>query len=87
MLTLPIGNIEFGGERLREQERAFDDSSRGVALDLDAVIEELGRVVADVRHGSVTLIVQGGQVVQIDVTRKLRLERRRPGSSRTGRSG
>ncbi len=43
--------------------------SRGI----DGVLEELRRLLAEIRHGSVTLIVQDGHVIQIDATRKLRL--------------
>jgi hypothetical protein len=41
------------------------------------VIDEVRRVLAGIRHGSVTLIVQDGRVVQIDATRKLRVAARR----------
>ena len=46
-------------------------------VDLDNVVEELRRALATIRHGSVTLIVQDGRIVQIDTTQKVRLERRR----------
>ena len=46
-------------------------------VDLDSVVEELRRALATIRHGSVTLIVQDGRIVQIDTTQKVRLERRR----------
>ena len=50
-------------------------------IDLDTVVEELRRALATIRHGSVTLIVQDGRIVQIDTTQKLRLERRAAGGS------
>ncbi len=50
-------------------------------IDLDNVVEELRRALATIRHGSVTLIVQDGRIVQIDTTQKLRLERRAAGGS------
>ncbi len=50
-------------------------------IDLDGVVEELRRALATIRHGSVTLIVQDGRIVQIDTTQKLRLERRAAGGS------
>ncbi len=46
------------------------------AIHFDAVVEELRRVLATVRHGSVTLIVQDGRIVQIDTTQKMRVEPR-----------
>ena len=48
-------------------------------------IEELRRALATIRHGSVTLIVQDGRIVQIDTTQKVRLERRRAVAGPTGR--
>ena len=42
----------------------------------EMLIEELRGVLAGIRHGSVTLIVQDGRVVQIDATRKLRFAAR-----------
>jgi len=52
------------------------------AIHFDAVVEELRRVLATVRHGSVTLIVQDGRIVQIDTTQKMRVEpRNTPGSA------
>jgi hypothetical protein len=41
--------------------------------DLDALVAELRRVLQGMRHGSVTLIVQDGRVVQLDATHKVRL--------------
>ena len=46
-------------------------------IDLVNVVEELRRALATIRHGSVTLIVQDGRIVQIDTTQKVRFERRR----------
>jgi hypothetical protein len=59
------------------RERASSDFPDPTAADLDDVVEELRRVLAGIRHGSVTLIVQDGRIVQIDATRKVRLETRR----------
>jgi hypothetical protein len=41
--------------------------------DLEALISELTRLLDGMRHGSVTLIVQDGRVVQLDATHKVRL--------------
>ena len=54
-------------------------------IDLDTVVEELRRALATIRHGSVTLIVQDGRIVQIDTTQKVRLERRRAAGGSQGR--
>jgi hypothetical protein len=73
-----IGNIHnWGGwlARLSEPDRAPRAESRG----MDAVLDELRRLLAEIRHGSVTLIVQDGHVIQIDATRKLRLAGGRSG--------
>lgn len=51
--------------------------------DLDALVSELQRLLQGMRHGSVTVIVQDGRVVQLDATHKVRLAEaasaRRPG--------
>lgn len=39
---------------------------------LDELLLELRQLLAQIQHGSVTLIVQDGQVVQIDTTTKRR---------------
>ena len=54
-------------------------------IDLDNVVEELRRALATIRHGSVTLIVQDGRIVQIDTTQKVRFERRRAAGDAMGR--
>ena len=41
--------------------------------DLDALVAELQRLLQGMRHGSVTVIVQDGRVVQLDATHKVRL--------------
>jgi hypothetical protein len=41
--------------------------------DLDALVAELRRLRQGMRHGSVTVIVQDGRVVQLDATHKVRL--------------
>lgn len=41
--------------------------------DLDTLVSELCRLLNGMRHGSVTLIVQDGRVVQLDATHKVRL--------------
>ena len=41
--------------------------------DLEALVAELRRLLQGMRHGSVTLIVQDGRVVQLDATHKVRL--------------
>jgi hypothetical protein len=64
-----IYNRGGGMARSSEQVEAPRSESRGV----DAVLDELRRLLADIRHGSVTLIVQDGHVIQIDATRKVRL--------------
>ena len=64
------------------------DASRYGVTSLDDVVDELRRALADIRHGSVTLIVQDGRVVQIDTTQKLRLVGgRRPGPARQSPNG
>jgi hypothetical protein len=51
--------------------------------ELDALVAELRRLLNGMRHGSVTLIVQDGRVVQLDATHKVRLA----GASSPRRSG
>jgi hypothetical protein len=41
--------------------------------DLQALVAEMTRLLQGMRHGSVTLIVQDGRVVQLDATHKVRL--------------
>jgi len=41
--------------------------------DLETLVSELTRLLQGMRHGSVTLIVQDGRVVQLDATHKVRL--------------
>ena len=41
--------------------------------DLNALVSELRRLLDGMRHGSVTVIVQDGRVVQLDATHKVRL--------------
>ena len=41
--------------------------------ELDALVAELQRLLQGMRHGSVTMIVQDGRVVQLDATHKVRL--------------
>lgn len=36
-------------------------------------LEEIKKLVADIRYGSVTLIIQDGKIIQIDKTEKIRL--------------
>ena len=52
------------------------------APNLDEVVGELRRVLAGIQHGSVTLIVQDGRVVQIDATQKLRFTGQRGNTRR-----
>jgi hypothetical protein len=59
------------------------ESNRPSAAALDGVMDELRQVLTGIEHGSVTLIVQDGRVIQIDATRKVRLGARR--SSKAGR--
>jgi hypothetical protein len=47
---------------------------------------ELRRLLQGMRHGSVTVIVQDGRVVQLDATHKVRLAEA-AGSRRQGRRG
>ena len=52
-----------------------------MATTLDGDTEsELRRVLSSIRHGSVTLIVQDGKVIQIDATHTLRLTNPKPSS-------
>ena len=41
--------------------------------DLDTLVSELRRLLNGMRHGSVTVIVQDGRIVQLDATHKVRL--------------
>jgi hypothetical protein len=41
--------------------------------DMEALVSEITRLLNGMRHGSVTLIVQDGRVVQLDATHKVRL--------------
>ena len=36
-------------------------------------LEEIKRLIVDIRYGSVTLIIQDGKIIQIDKTEKIRL--------------
>lgn len=38
-------------------------------------IEEVKRIVKEIKYGSITLIVQDGKVIQIDKTEKIRLDK------------
>lgn len=59
-----------------ERERIdFTNTARGVD---QQVTDELQRLLMGIRHGSVTLIVQDGRVVQIDATQKVRFAGRPP---------
>ncbi len=58
------------------------DSPGGPVLE-GPVAEELRRVLAGMRYGSVTLIVQDGRIVQIDATHKLRLDSHRSSTNRS----
>jgi hypothetical protein len=62
------------------------DSNLAPAADLDDVVAEIRRALAEIRHGSVTLIVQDGRVIQIDATRKVRFGGRSPVARRAGRA-
>jgi hypothetical protein len=65
--------------------RGGGDNSGGAPGGLDErVADELRRLLAGLQHGSITLIVQDGRIVQIDATRKLRLDARRPPERRSG---
>ncbi len=51
--------------------------AKSVAREEDRSLrEELDRLLKEVRFGSITLIVQDGRVVQIDVTHKLRFDKK-----------
>lgn len=56
----------------------------GQALD-DEVRAELARALAQIRHGSITLVVQDGRVIQIDFTHKVRLRPGAPASEAASR--
>jgi hypothetical protein len=43
------------------------------ATEHDRVLREVRRVLATLRYGSVTLVVQDGRIVQVDTTSKTRL--------------
>jgi hypothetical protein len=64
-----------------------DQATQEAVTRYDEVLDEVRRVLVGIRHGSVTLIVQDGQVVQIDATRKVRLGVGPRSASRTGPSG
>jgi hypothetical protein len=53
------------------------DEPRGPGSLDQEVAREVQRALEQISHGSVTLIVQDGRVVQIDTTRKLRLPAQR----------
>ena len=38
-------------------------------------IEEVKRIVKEIKYGSITLIVQDGKVIQIDKTEKIRMDK------------
>ena len=38
-------------------------------------IEEIKKIVKEIKYGSITLIVQDGKVIQIDKTEKIRLDK------------
>ena len=55
-----------------ENPNESDTNHRQLTND-EAILEQLRALLTDVRFGSITLIVQDSRVVQIDTTRKLRL--------------
>jgi hypothetical protein len=79
MSTQSVGNINNGG--LVRERGDVERPTRLALTGFDEVVGELRQILAGLHHGSVTLIVQDGRVVQIDATRKLRLSGRRTGSS------
>ena len=79
----PVLATRRGGPDLERSEglmgtgRELIDLSAEGGADLDETVAgELRRILASIRHGSVTLIVQDGRIIQIDATRKLRLDAR-----------
>ena len=38
-------------------------------------LEEVKRIVKEIKYGSITLIVQDGKVIQIDKTEKIRMDK------------
>jgi hypothetical protein len=70
--TYSVGFIEYPGVwPARRCSLASLDPSR--PEDFDTLVAELRRLLAGMQHGSVTLIVQDGRVVQLDATHKVRL--------------
>lgn len=64
---------------MQGQAEPTDARPPGVTELDEATLAELRRLLSPMRHGSVTLIVQDGRVIQIDATHKLRLEAGRLG--------
>ena len=79
MSSLSVGNLN-NGVPVRERREA-EHPTRLALTGFDEVVGELRQILAGLHHGSVTLIVQDGRVVQIDATRKLRFSGRRTGST------
>lgn len=79
MFILLVENINNGG--LVREGGDGERSARLALTGFDEVVGELRQILAGLHHGSVTLIVQDGRVVQIDATRKLRFSGRRTGAS------
>jgi hypothetical protein len=81
LLNRSVSSITTGGAVAGRCSLASLDPTR--SDDLDALVAELRRLLHGMRHGSVTLIVQDGHVVQLDATHKVRLAGtaapRRPG--------
>jgi hypothetical protein len=82
--TQSVGFIEYPVvQSARRCSLASLDPSR--PDDLDALVTELRRLLGGMQHGSVTMIVQDGRVVQLDATHKVRLAG--PASERPSRRG
>lgn len=50
----------------------MDDKKRGTELE-DKHLKKIKEIAADIKYGSVTLIIQDGKIIQIDKLEKIRL--------------
>lgn len=66
------------------ESRAEDAAAAATAAESDRVLREVRRVLGTLRYGSLTLIVQDGQVVQFETTSKVRLSQAGNGVPRGG---
>ena len=56
-----------GGDALKDESY--------VSREKEKYLDEVRQIVEEIKYGSVTLIIQGGKVIQIDKTEKIRINK------------